>query len=176
MRSIADHPLMIFLCVLGNIASLVTLGPMGLAMAVTVSALLLLMLSKLGPASETQIKESDEAIIQNPTTRNEAKEWIDCAYCDGSSRIIKDRTIINGVLTNTEYETCGICEGRGEILTALWSQPKCRRCNGSGKLVSNSADTINLGLMTCLRPLKQIVPCDVCDGSGRRPFHPDECE
>ena len=96
--------------------------------------------------------------------RPKEKQFIDCAYCDR-----------NGIFVakwdgfHTQYATCGLCQGRGQLLTDLWVQPSCRRCHGSGKLQS-----ITTGRYYRMRFQDTFTePCDVCGGAGRMPFPND---
>ena len=68
---------------------------------------------------------------------------MDCAFCEG---------------TGNQPEgsgKCEVCRGEGTLTDTLRLQPRCGRCNGTGKF----PNTLN-------------VRCDVCKGAGRIPPQP----
>ena len=109
-------------------------------------------------------------------TGSHVKKWIDCAYCDHSGTIVREQIANSfGETTYRHEDTCGVCGGRGKVYTDRWNQPDCRRCNGAGKLRSTSSETVAyMGNMPLNRPLVSYTACEVCDGVGKIPFHPEE--
>lgn len=97
------------------------------------------------------------------------RRWIDCAYCGGQASIV---TYDDG--SQVVQETCGVCNGQGQLLTDLWIQPTCRRCGGDGRLVSRELVTVPIQGRRRVRIHRQLNsqfrPCDVCNGTGRSPF------
>ncbi len=100
----------------------------------------------------------------SPGVRPKQKQLIDCAYCDGKGSIV-----VSSNSFHTQHGTCGLCGGRGQLLTDLWGQPPCRRCGGSGKLHSTKA----VAYRRRVYRNTLMEPCDVCGGTGRMPFHDD---
>lgn len=88
------------------------------------------------------------------------RKWIECAYCGGTGSVTTFAS-----LYQQHVGTCGICGGHGQILTDLWSQPACQRCEGSGRLVSREYQRFGRRgrYSTYTRS------CAVCVGTGRRP-------
>lgn len=105
---------------------------------------------------------------QQPVSEPEAppeQDWIDCAYCKCKGSVIGFRDAHSERLI-----TCGVCSGRGRIFTDLWNQPHCRRCNGSGSLVTNTTQRIPIGRRRSIKRWDTFIdPCDVCGGTGREP-------
>jgi hypothetical protein len=128
--------------------------------------------SRESPA-KTKAYPVEPAIAQPASNEPVEKTWIDCAYCQGSGTLT---TYYDG--QTTRKEKCGICQGHGQILTELWNRPACRRCEGTGRLVSKEyIPTLhNLGYRIVQHHQfnTEIQPCDVCNGTGKRPWQSGE--
>ena len=99
--------------------------------------------------------------LDQVSDKAEALRLISCQYCDATGRILESYDRFN-----TVYATCGICNGHGEIKSELWNQPDCRRCNGSGKLITQTTQKIGRRRHST----KFTQPCNVCGGIGKRPM------
>ena len=112
--------------------------------------------------------------VEDPARSADSKDCderpIRCAFCNGSGTIIRDRLTVGGRVVSQQDDACEVCKGRGEVLTRLWNAPKCKRCNGSGKLVDFGNEPIVVGRKKILRrPMTTYNVCDVCGGIGKRP-------
>ena len=102
------------------------------------------------------IPESQPAAASNPPAAPPAREKrrMQCRFCNGTGRITayQDRYTTRNIV-------CEICNGHGDYLTDLWSQPDCAYCGGTARVVTD-------------RTLYRIteVPCGICGGTGKRPF------
>ena len=156
-RFIQQHPIPV---IIGFVASLVTIGGA------------LLRWRSVAPAAQTSPPPADASNSITPSSSSSppaAEQWHDCAYCDGTGQYVKFANLFR-----TDHATCTVCDGHGQHFSDLWSQPDCRRCNGSGKLTSTNVDAIvpiTLQRRTHLIPktTKNVDVCDVCSGIGKRP-------
>jgi DnaJ-class molecular chaperone len=116
--------------------------------------------------------ERIEARPEASLSRASEKKWIDHAYCNGTGSIT---AYYDG--SSHQIETCGICQGHGQILTDLWDHPSCRRCGGSGKLTDTeyvpTIRQVGYAVVQHHQFNKTTKPCDVCGGTGRKPRLPE---
>jgi hypothetical protein len=142
-------------------------------LAVTIG--LLVRRGVIKPDSPTDVdnKFEIEPVGQIAGMKTDEKQWIDCAYCQGTGSVM---TYNDGHTQRSE--SCGICNGHGQVLTDLWDRPGCRRCGGSGRLVSKqytpSLHVIGRRILKHHQYDTEIQPCDVCRGLGKRPWHAEE--
>jgi len=163
VKWILEHPAYVWISIVGSAASIASLAAGSLSGSVVT---VLIAVGTIGivyryrrghPDTEGTVTTAEKPVesIAEPT-----KQWMNCRYCDGTGSVVTHASRYQ-----KQVGTCGICIGHGQILTDLWSQPDCRRCAGSGKLVSQEYRRI--------RKVRQYLaytqPCDVCGGIGKRP-------
>jgi len=66
------------------------------------------------PADNQPRPAVDSTTAPSPNT----KQLLDCAYCDGTGKYIKF-----GNAVRTDYATCTVCSGHGQLHTDLWARP-----------------------------------------------------
>jgi hypothetical protein len=79
---------------------------------------------------------------------------IPCRYCGTSGRVLvyHDRR-------QTNFETCGICYGLGDVPTRRWNQPDCNYCGGGGSVITHRSR---------FQTITNV--CPICSGIGKRPL------
>lgn len=99
--------------------------------------------------------------IQDPASKSDT---MDCRYCGGAGSVVAHN---DGA--NVTHATCGVCCGHGTISGSIAAQPDCRRCNGSGRLLTENIQVVRRRRRVRRQHNSLVHPCDVCGGVGKRP-------
>lgn len=162
IKHLAAHPVFVCISIVGTIVGLCAdLGLSGNGFFVGATLLLLLVIGvgKYRPKVSASLSGSE---IPSTVTHLEERQFIDCRYCSG-----KGSVAARWDSYKIQYATCPICSGKGRIFTELWSQPDCRRCNGSGALVSNTSTVISYRRRIHRQTFTDVDICPVCLGIGK---------